>query len=135
MTSAPIMPGTQPQRVSKKMIKKEPQPLSMTDSGGKRIANKTRKKLIHSKSIRYSVAWLEFRSSNQKTLAFYLNHALKLSKVDTKAFLKKLKGKPSSLSGTISPSAFKTKLSLKTRATEFIPHFKSNYSKGHNLQL
>ena len=42
MTSAPITPGTQPQRVSKKTIKNEPQPLSITAKGGKKIANNTR---------------------------------------------------------------------------------------------
>ena len=46
MTNAPITPGIHPQSVNKKMMKNEPHPLSMTDKGGKRIANKTRKKLI-----------------------------------------------------------------------------------------
>ena len=46
MTKAPITPGIHPQRVSRKMIKKDPHPLSMTDKGGKSIANNTRKKLI-----------------------------------------------------------------------------------------
>jgi|TARA_B110000977_G_scaffold134953_1_gene171703 hypothetical protein len=46
MTKAPIIPGIQPQRVSRKIIKKEPHPLSTTASGGKIIANKTLKKLI-----------------------------------------------------------------------------------------
>jgi hypothetical protein len=46
MTKAPIIPGIQPQRVSIKIIKKEPHPLSTTASGGKIIANKTLKKLI-----------------------------------------------------------------------------------------
>jgi hypothetical protein len=46
ITKAPITPGIHPQRVSKKIIKKEPHPLSITDNGGKIIANKTRKKLI-----------------------------------------------------------------------------------------
>ncbi|MFQ3297165.1 MAG: hypothetical protein ACI9JT_002450 [Polaribacter sp.] len=46
ITKAPITPGIQPQSVSKKIIKKDPQPLSITESGGKIIANKTLKKLI-----------------------------------------------------------------------------------------
>lgn len=46
MTKAPITPGIHPQSVNKKIIKKEPQPLSITDNGGNMIANKTRKKLI-----------------------------------------------------------------------------------------
>lgn len=46
MTNAPITPGIQPQSVNKKIIKKDPQPLSMTDNGGNNIASKTRKKLI-----------------------------------------------------------------------------------------
>jgi hypothetical protein len=46
MTKAPITPGIQPQSVNKKIIKKDPQPLSITESGGKIIANKTLKKLI-----------------------------------------------------------------------------------------
>ncbi len=43
---APITPGTQAHNVSRKTIKKEPQPLSITAKGGKKIANKTLKKLI-----------------------------------------------------------------------------------------
>lgn len=46
ITKAPITPGTQAHSVSKKTMKKEPQPLSITDKGGNRIANNTRKKLI-----------------------------------------------------------------------------------------
>jgi len=48
MTKAPITPGIQPQSVNKKIINTEPQPLSITESGGKIIANKTLKKLIMS---------------------------------------------------------------------------------------
>jgi hypothetical protein len=43
---AAITPGTQPQRVSRNTIKKEPHPLPITDRGGKRIARSTRRKLI-----------------------------------------------------------------------------------------
>jgi len=50
MTNAPITPGIHPQSVNKKMMKNEPHPLSMTDKGGKIIANKTRKK-THKYSI------------------------------------------------------------------------------------
>jgi hypothetical protein len=46
ITKAPITPGIHPQSVSKKIIKKDPHPLSTTDKGGKSIANNTRKKLI-----------------------------------------------------------------------------------------
>lgn len=41
-----MTPGIHPQRVSKKIIKKDPQPLSITESGGKIMANNTLKKLI-----------------------------------------------------------------------------------------
>jgi hypothetical protein len=44
--NAAITPGTQPQKVKSNTIKKDPQPLPITESGGKIIANKTRKKLI-----------------------------------------------------------------------------------------
>ena len=47
ITKAPIIPGIHPQSVSRKIIKNEPHPLSMTDKGGKIIANKTLKKLIY----------------------------------------------------------------------------------------
>ncbi len=46
MTKAAITPGTHPQNVNNKTIKKEPQPLPKTASGGKNIASKTRIKLI-----------------------------------------------------------------------------------------
>jgi len=47
ITKAAITPGTQPQRVNNNTINKEPHPLSNTESGGKKIANKTRQKLIN----------------------------------------------------------------------------------------
>jgi hypothetical protein len=43
MIKAAITPGTHPQRVSIKTIMKEPQPLPITASGGKIMANKTLK--------------------------------------------------------------------------------------------
>jgi hypothetical protein len=46
MMSDAITPGTQPQRVSKKTSSKDPQPLSKTDKGGKRIQTRAREKLI-----------------------------------------------------------------------------------------
>ncbi len=46
MTSAPITPGTHPQRVKSNTITKEPQPFPMTDKGGKKMANKTLQILI-----------------------------------------------------------------------------------------
>lgn len=46
MTSAAITPGTQPQSHKRKTIKIEPQPLSRTDKGGKKIASKTRQILM-----------------------------------------------------------------------------------------
>ena len=46
ITKAAITPGTHPQKVKSNTIKKEPQPLPMTESGGKIIAKRTRKKLI-----------------------------------------------------------------------------------------
>ena len=46
MIRAAITPGTQPQSVSKKTIKTEPQPLSKTAKGGKKIDNKTLKRLM-----------------------------------------------------------------------------------------
>lgn len=47
MTKAAITPGTQPQRVNNKTIITEPQPLSNTAKGGKKIDNKTLQKLIN----------------------------------------------------------------------------------------
>ncbi|MPM12290.1 hypothetical protein SDC9_58642 [bioreactor metagenome] len=41
--NAAITPGTHPASVSKKTITTDPQPLSMTDNGGKTIARITRK--------------------------------------------------------------------------------------------
>jgi hypothetical protein len=46
ITKAPITPGIHPQSVSKKTIKKDPQPLSIIERGGNKIANKTLIKLI-----------------------------------------------------------------------------------------
>jgi len=46
ITNAAITPGTQPQKVSNNTIKKEPHPFPITESGGKTMANNTRKKLI-----------------------------------------------------------------------------------------
>jgi len=46
MTKAAITPGTQPQIHSKKTIKIEPQPLPITDKGGKMMARSTLQKLI-----------------------------------------------------------------------------------------
>jgi hypothetical protein len=43
MIKAAITPGTHPQRVSRKTIIKEPQPLPITAKGGKIMANKTLK--------------------------------------------------------------------------------------------
>ena len=42
-----ITPGTQPQHVSKKTIKTEPHPLSITAKGGKNNDNKTRRQDIY----------------------------------------------------------------------------------------
>ncbi len=62
MTSAPIMPGTHPQRVKSNTITKEPQPFPMTDKGGKIIANKTLQKLIDliliDDTYRYPICWI-----------------------------------------------------------------------------
>lgn len=46
ITKAAITPGTQPHSQSRNTIKIEPHPLSRTDNGGKKIANKTRQILI-----------------------------------------------------------------------------------------
>ena len=46
MTNAAITPGTQPHSQSKKTIKIDPQPLSITESGGKKMASKTLQILI-----------------------------------------------------------------------------------------
>ena len=45
MTNAAITPGTQPQRVRRNTMITDPQPWSITASGGKKIDNKTRKTL------------------------------------------------------------------------------------------
>jgi hypothetical protein len=41
--SAPMTPGTQPQRVSRKMIRTDPHPLSITARGGKKMHRRTRR--------------------------------------------------------------------------------------------
>lgn len=41
-----MTPGTHPQKVSNNTIRKEPQPLPMTDRGGNKMASNTLKKLI-----------------------------------------------------------------------------------------
>jgi len=46
ITNAAITPGIQPQRVNRNTITTEPQPLSMTESGGKITAKITRKQPI-----------------------------------------------------------------------------------------
>ena len=46
ITSAAITPGTQPHNHNKNTMKIEPHPLSSTDKGGKKIANKTRQILM-----------------------------------------------------------------------------------------
>jgi hypothetical protein len=46
MINAAITPGTHPHRVRMSTIKKDPQPLSTTDSGGKKIASSTRNKFM-----------------------------------------------------------------------------------------
>jgi hypothetical protein len=43
---ASIIPGIQPHNVNKKIMKNEPQPLSINENGGNTIASNTRKKLI-----------------------------------------------------------------------------------------
>ena len=44
-----MTPGTQPQRVNKKTMTMEPQPLSKTAMGGKKMDTKTRQILIENK--------------------------------------------------------------------------------------
>ncbi|SHJ36564.1 hypothetical protein SAMN04488508_1086 [Aquimarina spongiae] len=51
ITNAAITPGTQPQIVSSKTIITEPHPLSRTERGGKKMANKTLQKLINNNKI------------------------------------------------------------------------------------
>ena len=46
MINAPMMPGTQPRMVSTVTITMDPQPLSRTASGGKRMQSTTRQQLI-----------------------------------------------------------------------------------------
>jgi hypothetical protein len=46
ITSAAITPGTHPQSHNKKTINIDPQPLSNTESGGKKMASKTLQILI-----------------------------------------------------------------------------------------
>jgi len=41
-----MTPGIHPQKVSNSTIRKEPQPLPITDKGGNMIASNTRRKLI-----------------------------------------------------------------------------------------
>jgi len=46
MTSAPITPGTHPQRVSRNTMSTDPHPRSITASGGKKMARRTRRRDI-----------------------------------------------------------------------------------------
>jgi len=46
ITKAAITPGTHPQKVKSRTIRKDPQPLPMTDKGGKIMASNTLQKLI-----------------------------------------------------------------------------------------
>ena len=46
ITNAAITPGTQPQSHNRNTITIDPQPLSITDSGGKKMASKTLQILI-----------------------------------------------------------------------------------------
>jgi hypothetical protein len=46
ITKAAITPGTHPQKVKSSTIRKDPQPLPMTDKGGKIMASNTLQKLI-----------------------------------------------------------------------------------------
>jgi len=52
MTKAPITPGTQPHKVRSTIISIEPQPLSITARGGKRMQRRTRQKDIESTKIK-----------------------------------------------------------------------------------
>ena len=56
MISAPITPGTHPRQVRRNTISIEPQPRSYTASGGKIIANSTRKQDI---AMRFSTIQLQ----------------------------------------------------------------------------
>ncbi|KRO67087.1 MAG: hypothetical protein ABR84_01055 [Cryomorphaceae bacterium BACL21 MAG-121220-bin10] len=49
MTNAAMTPGTQPQIVKINTISTEPHPLSITASGGNKMDNKTRQKLMSTK--------------------------------------------------------------------------------------
>jgi hypothetical protein len=53
---APIIPGTHAQSVSKKTIIKDPQPLSKTASGGKKIAKISRKMLIFTQRYKFVIS-------------------------------------------------------------------------------
>ena len=46
MTSAPMTPGTHPQRVRMRTMRMDPHPRSMTARGGKKMARRTRKRDI-----------------------------------------------------------------------------------------
>lgn len=55
MINAPITPGTHPQRVSRKTIRTEPQPLSMTARGGQMMQIITRKQPMGICDLRLSI--------------------------------------------------------------------------------
>ncbi len=50
--SAPMTPGTQPQRVRRKMIRTDPHPLSITARGGKKMHSRTRRRPIEIYDLR-----------------------------------------------------------------------------------
>ena len=67
MTNAAITPGTHPQRVKIKTIKREPQPWSITARGGNKMDNKTLKKLI----IKFSFKDIKFDSLDFYSLLIF----------------------------------------------------------------
>lgn len=70
MMRAPITPGTQPQRVRRKMIRTEPHPLSITARGGKKMHSRTRRRPIEIYDLRISIC--DYKSKNFFTSAYCL---------------------------------------------------------------
>ena len=72
ITNAAITPGTHPQRVKRKTINREPQPLSITTRGGNKMDNKTLKKLI----IKFNLKDIKFDSLDFYSLLIFTSNKI-----------------------------------------------------------
>lgn len=75
MITAPMMPGTQPRMVSTVTITMDPQPLSSTASGGKRMQSTTRQQLMvlscYSRNVVLPFIRIDIRKSSPNGKGFH----------------------------------------------------------------